>query len=161
MALGRKFQGCKTLSIHPAQSFQWGNRLREVQWGAWSHPAGHSWPSLDHSEVTLLLCSPLRRVVKFFSFPLEGCIPMEESQRDLSGRTSACLSPSYVYALDTEPFGFGLAQKSKFQRLDRWDGTIIFVMVQVSGQRSQDLDLNLLGQYRREDAFLLAIGPHV
>lgn len=70
MALGRKFQGCKTLSIHPAQSFQWGNRLREVQWGAWSHRAGHSWPSLAHSEVTLLLCSPLRCVVKFFSFPL-------------------------------------------------------------------------------------------
>lgn len=154
MALVIIFQGGKTLSIHPARGYQWGNRLGEVQCGAWGHLAGHDWPSLARLEVTSLLGAALWDVLWNSSLSSRGgCIPMEETQRDLSGRTSVHLSPSYVCALNTEPFCFGLAQKSRFWRLDRWDTCPISITVQVPGQINQDLDLNLLGQHRRKDAF--------
>lgn len=112
MALALKFQAGKTLSVHPAQAYQRGNRLGEDQ-------------------------------------------GMPEGTPGLSRGTAAHLSPRYFYALNMELFCFGLSSKIRVSENGQVRQIHPFpLMVNVPGERNQDLDLNLLGQHRREDAFL-------
>ena len=158
MALVTEFQGGKTMFILLCLTDE-ENRLREGRCLAWGHPAGQGWPSLAHPEATTPWSSHLRFLVKLFSFPQRRLYTHGGDPKSPLRKAFWVPVPFFFLCFIHRTLCFGFGLKIRVLEIGQVRQIHSYpLMLRVPEEINQDLDLNLLGQHRHEDAFQYAIG---